>query len=353
MGLENRDYVRGNGGGDYIGGRGGSPVYSGHRGYSATAWLIGITVAVFVLQLLITHNKTTVTDSDVARQRARYEKLVESLPPSQRVPPEELDANLRSELEKGLRANPVRVSVVEEWCALTPVESTQGFQVWRFVTYAFLHSRGGNFPTHLVFNMLALFFFGPAIEMLVGKREFIVFYLLAAVAAGAAFIGYGYAFNPYASVIGASGSVMAVLMVYAWHYPRNQVYIWGVLPVQVRWLVVAYVVYDMWPVVKVIMGGADNSGVAHVAHLAGLLFGYQYAKEHWRVSDWLAGLRRPQFGRKSRGTANENLRVYEPPENLREQVDAILEKISRQGEASLTDAERDTLKRASQQFRNR
>ena len=210
---------------------------------------------------------------------------------------------------------------------------------------------------HIVFNMLALWFFGPTLERMYGTREFTWFYLVGAVAAGVGvyclmemFLGH------LTPVIGASGAVMAVLMLFAIHYPRHTLYIMGIIPIEARWIVAIYLVVDLYPVLLALGGDRVGDGVAHTAHLGGLAFGYLYYKFQWRFERMFGNFKLPEMkssggrsGRVSRG----NLKLYEPPENIDAKVDEILEKISRSGEASLTDQEREVLKAASRRYKKR
>src|SRR5262249_30568104 len=102
----------------------------------------------------------------------------------------------------------VPVSLVSEWLELKVDLVMQG-QVWRLLTYAFLHSIGGVF--HILFNMIVLWWFGTDVEDLYGPREFLAIYLVAAVIGGIAFsIVHLVAGQPDESCVGASGAVMAI-----------------------------------------------------------------------------------------------------------------------------------------------
>lgn len=227
-------------------------------------------------------------------------------------------------------------------------------KVWELVTYGFVHA---DEPSHLLFNMLALWFFGREVEAIMGRSEFFRFYVAAVVLAGIAWVASVQLGQPLAAartfLVGASGAVMAVLAVFIWYFPRQTIYIWGVLPVPAWALGIMYVVSDA-------QGAASHSGtVAHVAHLAGAAFGLLYAWQGWS----LGGL--GDLSRQWRDRQRRRMRVVrpddppEPPrqrrpsddETLRAEVDRILEKISRSGESSLTPRERDTLTRASERFK--
>ena len=146
-------------------------------------------------------------------------------------------------------------------------------EVWQLVTYGFVHDSTN--PWHLVFNMLALWFFGRPVEDVMGRAEFFRFYVTAIVLAGIAWLvsvqlGQA-AFAPRMFLVGASGAVMAVFAVFIWYYPHQTVLLWGVLPVPAWALGILYFVSD-------VQGAAAGGGnVANVAHLAGAIFGLVYA----------------------------------------------------------------------------
>lgn len=227
------------------------------------------------------------------------------------------------------------------------------WECWQLITYGFAHDPTS--PWHLVFNMVAIWFFGREVEYVLGRGRFLRFYFSAIVISGLVWlaslqIGGG----PPAVLIGASGGVMAVLAVFIWFYPRQTVLIWGVLPVPAWALGVLYFVSDLQ--------GATNGGgnVAHMAHLGGLAFGLLYAWQGHNMSSVTE-----QFGEKLSGwmAARRGMKVYrgdddhpldrEEEVSLQAEVDRILEKISRTGEASLTSKERDTLTRESRRIKQR
>jgi len=245
-------------------------------------------------------------------------------------------------------------------------------KVWELVTYGFVHSPTS--PSHLLFNMLTLWFFGQEVEARLGRAEFFRFYLTAIAVAGIAWLVSVQVGHPLQAsryfLMGASGAVMAVIAVFIWHNPRQEIYIWGVLPVPAWGLGVLYLLMDV--------NGAANGGgnVANVAHLGGAVFGICYAWRGWDLG-WLSDLGARFYAlRKKLGKAPA-VRVFRPDDTpvsnrrptedtppaarrpnaddvaLQEAVDQILEKISRSGEASLTSAERDTLTAASRRLKER
>ena len=339
MGIENRDYVRGSSSG-YDGG------YVSYGGYGsgmppACKWILMITIAVFVLQLLWT---TGPTKSQIARYRDQIVEAIER----QGGDPAEHQGEI---LELVRRFERDRYSVAQRAFELAPDKVFPGFQVWRLVTYAFCHSEASVW--HIVFNMLALWFFGPTLERMYGTREFTWFYLMGAVAAGLVFMILEQFFlGNLTPVIGASGAVMAVLMLYAIHYPRQIIRIWGIIPIEVRWIVGIFIIVDLFPVLQSLGGRMTGDNVAHSAHLGGLAFGYLYFKFQLRFERLFSGFRLPDMSSK-RSVSRGNLRLYEPPDNFDAAVDEILQKISKEGEASLSDQEREILKTASQRYKKR
>ncbi len=344
MGIENRDYVRGG-----SSGYGGYATYGGYgsgRMPPACKWFLILNIVVFVLQLLWTAGPT---DTEMKNYQSQLEKQYRQL---RNQSPEEANREIEFALHE-IKLN-VRYSVIGRAFELAPQKIFPGFQLWRLVTYAFCHDKNDVF--HIIFNMLALWFFGPTLERMYGTREFAWFYLMAAVVSGLAFVGLELILGSLHPVIGASGAIMAVLMLYAIHYPRQIIRIWGIIPIEVRWIVGFYLIYDLYPVLKALGGDSPGDHVAHAAHLGGLAFGYAYFKYQLQLERLFRGLKVPNFAsREPRPMSRGNLRLYEPPsaEDLDNQVDAILEKISQTGEASLTDQEREILKAASNRYKKR
>ena len=214
---------------------------------------------------------------------------------------------------------------------------------WTLVTYMFLH--GG--ATHLLFNMISLFFFGPRVEMRLGSRHFLGLYLASGIVGGILSI----IFTPrVAGVIGASGAVFGVTLAFARYWPRDQIYIWGVFPVEARWLVIIMTALSLFG------ARTGGDGIAHFAHLGGFLGGYLYLR-------W-AELRAPahDFRKKATGPVIKRPSVGNPVADLqrwsriqrdsmhevnRTEINRILDKINATGIASLTPGERETLERFS------
>lgn len=141
---------------------------------------------------------------------------------------------------------------------------------WTLVTYMFAH---GGF-THLLFNMLGLYFFGPRLEGHLGSRQFLLLYFISGLAG--ALLSF---LTPYIAIIGASGAVFGVLMAFALYWPRDQIYVWGIFPIQARWFVVILTLLSLYGGF-----GASQDNIAHFAHLGGFAGGYLYVRWVERMS---------------------------------------------------------------------
>lgn len=217
------------------------------------------------------------------------------------------------------------------------------YRPWTLVTYAFLHA---SVP-HILFNMLMLFFFGPRLEERLGSKTFIWFYLVCGI--GGALLMFALA--PSAMVVGASGAIYGVVVGFARYWPRENIYILGILPVQARSLAIFMVVSSL---ALGIMGARD--GVAHFAHLGGLLAGWIFLRNwerrrHRRVV-------KPQVRRQRVVPSNEGetMRRWDaiPRERLheinREELEVLLQKAKKVGTQALTSDEREFLDRMANSF---
>lgn len=241
-------------------------------------------------------------------------------------------------------------SLAFDWLALESGLVFRSGQVWRLLTYAFCHSETNLM--HLAGNMLALYFLGRAVVQTIGRREFVAVYLAAAVFAGIVQVSTIAIWPSHHSTwtIGASGAVSAVFLLFVIHYPRLKLYLFGLVPIEARWLLTAAVVYDSLGFLglapDIFSGGGANIG--HAAHLGGLIFGYLYFRWDMNLTGWWDNA----SGRvRQVRPPRTNLRVYnpgtQPDVDYSDRIDDILTKISRDGEASLTDRERRILAQAS------
>lgn len=142
-----------------------------------------------------------------------------------------------------------------------------GFAPWQLVTYSFLHGS----LTHLLFNMFALYMFGSDIERVLGARRFAIYYFICVLAAAVAQLGVAALSNspPYPTV-GASGGVFGLLLAFGLYFPRRTVML-IIPPIPMpAWLFV--MLYGLLELVLGVTGSQE--GVAHFAHLGGMVGGY-------------------------------------------------------------------------------
>jgi membrane associated rhomboid family serine protease len=233
-----------------------------------------------------------------------------------------------------------------ETFSLYPDVFVRPLYLFQLLTYGFLHDV--NSLGHIFFNMLALWLFGRMVEERYGRREFLAFFLVAIVASGVVWVlgefasNRGFAIAP--AMLGASGGVTAVVILFALNYPHQTVLFMFVIPMPMWVLAVLIVVMDAF-------GAVQRSGnVAFTAHLGGAMFGFLYYQWGWRLERWL-----PSGNWRKRLRPKPKLRVVDPEEttDTDERVDRILKKIQDQGQESLTRRERRILERASQEYQKR
>ncbi len=232
------------------------------------------------------------------------------------------------------------------WMAVHEDTLTRPWMWWQFLTYGFAHADAFS---HVLMNMLVLFFLGQEIESHYGRREFLRLYLVLLVVGSVTWALLNLAAVGPVTLIGASGAVSGVVVLYALNFPRRTLLLFFVIPVP-AWLVGVLVVASD---VMGATGSAGMSNVAYSVHLAGAAFAFVYYQQKWnltRVTEWL-----PSIGRLR---SRPKLRIHHPqPEEKKQklsgEVDRILEKIHREGEASLTRKERRTLESASRQYQQR
>lgn len=212
---------------------------------------------------------------------------------------------------------------------------------WTPITYMFVHGSIG----HIFFNMLVLYFFGPRVEARLGGGRFITLYAVSGLT-GALLSSY----NPVVPIIGASGAIFGVELAYARYWPRDKIYIYGVLPIEARWLIVIMTVVSFF--------GIGGSGIAHLAHLGGFLGAAVYLflieRGRTRARPVKPAPVRAQV-KQSPPPRGDDMRRWstiprsELHEINRQEVDRLLDKISLKGIDSLTPAERAALDRFSKQ----
>jgi membrane associated rhomboid family serine protease len=264
------------------------------------------------------------------------------------------------------------------WFSFIPYFAIQKLQIWRFLSYMFLH---GDFM-HILFNMLGLWLFGSRMEAMWGTRTFTWYYFASGIGGALLYGVFSLAgIQALVPMVGASGAIYGILLAFGLAFPNAMIFVFFI-PMPARIAVIVFGVISLLGV-----GGAN---VAHLAHLGGMLTGLGFlwyftgghpsqvpqlpggrpTQRRWSSSDgyprstarqkgFLARLQdsyhrwrtrqrlrvvdherdgqrgaRPGNGRTHRGEANER-------------VDEILEKISKEGLKSLTPEEQDILRKAS------
>jgi membrane associated rhomboid family serine protease len=297
MGIENRDYYRDEN----------TPGYTwedrrGGNSWSAVTWIIVITIGCFVVQLIA--------------GRPFTERLL-----------------------------------------LDPAAVRHG-AVWQLLTYAFLHDPRNIW--HIVFNMWILHMSGRDFEARRGSAEFIAFYLFAAIVSGLGVFVWESTVGDGSPTLGASGAVSALLMVFAFTYPHAEIRIFGVLPMKMLTFAILIILFDSLPLLAQLSGRTEmgRDHISHSAHLAGIVLGILYQRNNWRVLNWLPFGGKLDWKRLTR--RRPSLKVHRPEEpepvpeeGFEQRVDELLDKVAREGEASLTADERRVLVEASRRARSK
>jgi membrane associated rhomboid family serine protease len=192
---------------------------------------------------------------------------------------------------------------------LSPQSVFQDFALWQPITYMFLHSTRGL--GHILFNMLALWMFGTELERTWGTRFFTKYYFVTGIGAAATnlllslFIADIY----HSTTVGASGAIYGLLIAYAIYFPHRTIY-YIIFPIPARVFVAIVGLIAFWSSVA----GTDG-GVAHTAHLGGLVVGYLYLKGlrsrpmdelKYRYLRWKMGRARNRFDVYSGGRSSDD-----------------------------------------------
>ena len=201
---------------------------------------------------------------------------------------------------------------------------------WTIITYMFLHAG----LAHIAFNMIALFFFGPRVESRLGSGRFLWLYFLSGISGAV----LSFFMAPGDAILGASGAIFGVMLAFAYYWPRDQIYIWGVLPIEARWLVAIATAMSLWSGFR-----GSRGGVADFAHLGGFAGAFLYLK--WMERMQGASARR--FQRAAQPKVEDrrlaNWRRVDPQtahEVNRDELNRVLDKINSRGLSSLTPDER-------------
>jgi len=262
--------------------------------------------------------------------------------------------------------------------------TAQNFEIWQIFTYMFMH---GSF-THLFFNMFALWMFGSTLENTWGTNRFLIYYLVCGIGAG--FIqllviglqihSLSQSFSPElvqmiqengaqllregknyvgemgvlnrainSVTVGASGSVFGLLLAFGMMFPNSVIYIYFLLPIKAKWFVIIYGALELFYGVA-----GTNDGIAHFAHLGGMLFGF-FLILYWNKGNRFFKFKMPVLKKKRSKKYTISSNYYYEPHHLsdeeynyqkkqnEEKTNRILDKISKNGYESLTKEEKEFL----------
>jgi membrane associated rhomboid family serine protease len=219
--------------------------------------------------------------------------------------------------------------VVYTWGSVYPESWGLIGQVWRFISYQFLHDLRNFF--HVLFNMMVLYFFGPLVEQLWGSKRFLKFYLCAGAAGGIIYtLLVIFGVLTAVPMVGASGALYGILGAVAMLFPHAQVFLFGIIPMSMRTLAILSVIISLLR-----FAGGTNAG-GEAAHLTGMAIGVLYVLYQPLVTS----LRMKKH--KNRWQENlEKERLFES------EVDRILEKVHQEGLPRLTRKEKEILQEAT------
>lgn len=160
--------------------------------------------------------------------------------------------------------------------SMTPVEVLGRNRWWQLATYMFMHA---SF-SHLLLNMLGLYFFGMRLEQTIGSNEFVLFYFICGIGAGVmSLFGYLLTLQVNITLLGASGAVYAVLLAFATYFPHSRIYLFAIFPIPAPLLIIVFTVIAVFSTLT-----SSGGNVAHLTHLAGFVFAFLYLLIRLRIN---------------------------------------------------------------------
>lgn len=357
MGLADRDYYR-------EPQRGHRPPGMGTvRPLSVNTWIILVNVAVFLIAQAFSQNGIPVVQEvvfgDGASRGTRAGPYFVAMPPDGTALRPASDVEQRQvgrplvqfvfNPSTGERIGQAFLIVMDPLTAYGHFSTTLGFQsleVWRLVTFQFLHA---NFM-HLFFNMFGLWVFGGMVEEYLGRRKYLAFYLACGIFGGLAYLLLNFMggvlnwslpavliHDPRVPLVGASAGVFGVIMAGAKIAPREIVF--APVPVPLRFLAYGYVIIAA---ANLILGGSNAGGDA--AHVGGALAGAFFIRRSYLLKDFFDIW---SDSRPSQAKPERAVRVAPAPPPDAAEIDRVLAKVSATGMESLTEEEREVLRRGT------
>lgn len=228
------------------------------------------------------------------------------------------------------------------------------WNAWQLVTSAFLHDPRS--VGHILGNMFFLWLFGTDVERLYGRAEFLRIYFAAAIVGGIAWVASQTWLVPIpaASMIGASGAVTCVWVLFALHYPNRMILFFGIFPMPTWLFGVLHIAPDVFGFIESLRG--EVSRTAFETHLGGALLALAYRQFGWNFGKSLPRNVTMSVPR-MKPTTRPKLKIHQPaadaPVDLDSEVDRLLDKINATGFDSLTAVEKATLEKASARYQKR
>jgi membrane associated rhomboid family serine protease len=247
------------------------------------------------------------------------------------------------------------------------------FHLYQLVTYMFMHASILEQPSHIIFNMFALWMFGSVIERVWGEKKFLFYYITCGIGAGLVqelaqycdYVGlFGQPVMHLGATVGASGCVYAILLAFGMTFPEERIFIFPLpIPIKAKWFVIGYAAIELFAAL-----GSPGDGVAHTAHLGGMLFGF-FMIRYWnrhpgagynrsRGEEFFKNMKRnfdrhkgntdtPHMHVERGGSKADDMDFNARKKARQDEIDAILDKIRKSGYDSLTKEEKQTLFDAS------
>ena len=228
------------------------------------------------------------------------------------------------------------------------------FKVWQPFTYMFIH--GGWM--HIIFNLIALWMFAGELEQMWGSRVFLRYYLFSGLGAGLFIVIMNFIIFTRTGnapvTIGASGAIYGILLAYGITWPNREVLLYFVLPVKIKYLIIAFGLFEFFGTLSSAVGSGGN--ISHIGHLGGLISGYIYIM-------YKRGGSQPEFEKSKYNNNVHLINEFLKKERLKRKqqeidkrieakniIDVLLEKIARDGMSSLSPKERKMLEWARKHY---
>ena len=220
--------------------------------------------------------------------------------------------------------------------SIIPYHTWSKLHIWQPITYMFLH--GGFF--HILLNMFGLWMFGTELEMIWGKKQFLRYFFITGIGAGIVSI----VVQPTSTIpiIGASGAIYGILLAYGMEFPERTVYIYGLFPIKVKYLVLIFGGIEFFASIRPV-----NDGIAHYAHLSGMVIGYLYLRYFMKSNHFGRNIFSLEGIKKIFNDLiihiNTKKKNKSKMKKSQMKIDDILEKLSREGYEKLTKEEKNKL----------